>query len=174
MRARVGPALSSVMEPDDVIVAGTCARTGPSWLWDVAAALGTFAAGVAVVRLNWPLGQVHGYAAVSATLLTTVIFVAMPLLQLLRKQVFVAVTRRQLIGYRLTLWGYPDRLMFVVPLPTGSVTCKGGSMRYTSPDAKPVQLTTHWYWRRDLGEVAAALQASGTVVEPARRPPAML
>jgi hypothetical protein len=169
MSARVGPALYSVMEPGDEIVAGSTAQMGLSRRVDLAAALVGLSASVALGWLGWSgmQGDVSTFTVAFATSAFVFLGAAFPRLQFLRMQVFVAVTRRQLICYRLKFFGGPDRLMFAVPLPTGTVTCKDGSMTYTGPDGKRIRIDPGPHGRRDLGEVTAALQASGTIIEPA-------
>ncbi len=169
VRARVGPGLYSVMEPGDEIVAGAWARTGPPLGVDMAL---PFVGWLAfLLTRSWDYGLAgHGHLA-AANALTTGLFVlsvALSALPFLRKQVFVAVTRRQLICYRLKYFAGRDRLMFAVPLPAGTVTRKGWSMAYTGPDGKPIRFNAGPRGRRDLREVTAALQTSGTITDPAQ------
>ena len=98
----------------------------------------------------------------------------MLVLLFMRRPVFVAVTRRQLICYRLS-WmnNAPVRLLFCAPLPSTRVTYLGGAMprwrsiRYDGPGAegRSLRLNVVGRWRQDLDEVLAALQAQGGRVE---------
>jgi hypothetical protein len=171
-RSRVGPALYSVMEPGDEIEAGAWVRTGPRQSVDMAAALGMLAATVASQLLIRSSGDVHGNAvALFAYGLLPLATIATVLVPFFRKQVFVAVTRRQLICYRLTLSGRPKRLMFAVPLPSGPVRCEGWSMAYTGPDGRTIRFNAAWLWLQDLRAVVAALQASGSSIGAGPLPP---
>jgi hypothetical protein len=94
----------------------------------------------------------------------------------LSRPVFVAVTQRQLICYRLSgMTGRPVRLLFSAPLAAVRVTpghrmpvwvtC-WRSIRYAGPGAegRNLQLTVGWSQRRQLDEVLAALHARGASV----------
>jgi hypothetical protein len=94
----------------------------------------------------------------------------------LSRPVFVAVTQRQLICYRLSrITGRPVRLLFSAPLAAVRVTpghripvwtgC-WRSIRYEGPGAegRNLQLTVGWGQRRQLDEVLAAMCARGASV----------
>jgi hypothetical protein len=82
--------------------------------------------------------------------------------------VFVAVTRRQLICYRLKFGdGWPDRLLLAVPLAAGSFKRRRWSVTYTGPDGKVFRFSVLPSWTRDFAELATALKASRTAVESA-------
>jgi hypothetical protein len=176
MRARIGPALYSVMEPGDQIVAGALTRTGPPLWVGQGISLLILPAAIALIAVSLPLGANHGYASAAVGLGVFLLGIVHSLSLLLPKHVIVAVTRRQLICYRLTVSDAPSRLMFATRLPAGSVTRGHGSLRYTGPDGKSVRLNVGYPWRgwrQDLREVADALQASGVMVQPAGRVPAL-
>jgi hypothetical protein len=171
IKRRVGPALYQAMEPGDQIIAGTFAMSGYSPSWDALAAVPTIAGGVAGL-----LGLFSNYAASPGSSVLGVGLGAfiMSSVQLQRRQVFMAVTQRQLICYRLTRVGYePTRLLFGVPLASvrmsslGNSALRWRSVRYSGPGAgdRGLRLNVHGRWRKDLDEVLAALQAGGAAVE---------
>jgi hypothetical protein len=153
----VGPALYRVMEPGDQIIAGTWARTGPTpWLEMLVAVPSVFAvAGITTSATLGPFGD-----------LLLVNLAALALL-IMRRPVFVAVTQRQLICYRLSrMNNAPVRLLFCAPLLSTRVTYLGRSaprwrsVRYDGPGAesRSLRLNVAGRWRQDLDEVLAALQ----------------
>jgi hypothetical protein len=171
LKRRLGPALYQVMEPGDHIVAGTLAMTGPSPAWELFLALpvliGTTAAAEGLFSSFSP-PQLLGPVFVFVPFL-----LALPL-QLSRKQVFVAVTQRQLICYGMSKLGNePSRLLFSTPLASVRMTRLGGRMpnwravRYSGPgaDGSGLRLNVSNRWRRDLNELLAALQAGGAAVD---------
>jgi hypothetical protein len=163
VKRKVGPALYQVMEPGDQIIAGTLAMSGigpwlemlflPLAILILALSLAVFSDGATPV---W-----SGMAA-----LLTLVRLAT------RRPVFVAVTQRQLICYRMS-WNYePVRLSFCAPLPTVRVTSlrrpapRWRTVRYDGPgaDKGSLRLNVFGGWRPDLDEVLAALQAAGARV----------
>lgn len=168
IKLAVGPALYNVMEPGDQIIAGTWAMAGPGpWLDLLGAVVGVagvaLAAGLAGIKTGAGLGALM---AVAPTLVSAV-------MQFRRWPVFMAVTQRQLICYRLSRTkNAPARLLFCAP----PVTVRMTRLRRTMPGSKPIrydgpgaegrslQLNVAWPWRRDLDEVLAALQAQGASV----------
>ena len=90
-----------------------------------------------------------------------------------RRPVFVAVTQRQVICYRLSrMNNAPGRLLFCAPLLSTRVTYLGRflrwrSIRYDGPGAegRSLRLNVAGRWRQDLDEVLAALLAQGGGVE---------
>jgi hypothetical protein len=111
VRRRVGPALYQVMEPGDQIIAGTWAMSGSAPAWDALAALPAIALGIAgganhFTNVSGPFtnvsGPVFGGAASMSVFFSTLLMLP---LQLRRRQVFVAVTQRQFICYRLSRMG---------------------------------------------------------------------
>jgi hypothetical protein len=179
IKRRVGPALYQVMETSDQIMAGALAMTGPSPAWDLLLAFpalfgGTLAAEGLFSSFGapQPLGPIFVFVP---------FLLALPL-QLSRKQVFVAVTQRQLICYRMSRFGNePSRLLFSTPLEAVRMTRLNGrvpnwrAVRYSGPgaDGSGLRLNVSNRWRRDLNEVLAALQAGGAAVDgmPPSRPP---
>jgi hypothetical protein len=162
VKRAVGPALYRVMEPGDQIIAGTWAVTGPTpWLEMLGALPCVFAVAAITtdVRLE-PFWQLVNLASL--------------VLLFMRRPVFVAVTKRQLICYRLSrMDNAPVRLLFCAPLLSTRVTYLGRSwprwrsIRYDGPGAegRSLRLNVAGRWRQDLDEVLAALQAQGGGVE---------
>jgi hypothetical protein len=163
VKRTVGPALYRVMEPGDQIIAGTRALTGPTpWLEMLGTVPIVFAvAGFTTDATFQPFG----------VLLVNLALLALPFM---RRPVFVAVTQRQLICYRLSRMNdQPVRLLFCAPLLSTRMTYLGRSaprwrsIRYDGPGAesRSLRLNVAGRWRRDLDEVLAALQAQGGGVE---------
>jgi hypothetical protein len=160
------------MEPDDVVVAGALTRTGPPVWFSQGILPLMWSAPLALIAVSLPSGPHHEYVSAAVCLTGFLLGIVQSLSLLLSKHVFVAVTRRQFICYRLTLSDVPRRLMFATPLPAGSVSRGRGSLRYTGPDGKSVRLSVPYFWRgwrQDLTEVADALQASGVMMQSAGR-----
>ena len=184
LKRKVGPALYRVMEPGDQIVAGTWAMAGPAPAWDALGALPAIAAGViGALVLFGNLSGPWSSSAVGVDL-GAISFFLFPL-QFLRKPVFIAVTQRQLICYRLAMMGNdPTRLLFCAPLTAVRVTRAGRgafrwrAVRYSGPGAegRSLRLNVRGRWREDLDQVLAALQVGGAGVEsvPDRSPPPLL
>jgi hypothetical protein len=93
--------------------------------------------------------------------------------------VFIAVTQRQFICYRLSRVGNePIRPLFRAPLTWVRMTTlvsglpRGRSVRYSGPGAgyRGLRLNVHARWRKDLDQVLAALQASGAAEGALGRP----
>ena len=162
VKRTVGPALYRVMEPGDQIIAGTWAVTGPTpWL----EMLGTVATVLAVAGITTDMTLEPFRELVTLAPLVLLFW---------RRPVFVAVTQRQLICYRLSrMNNAPDRLLFCAPLPSTRMTYLGRSaprwrsIRYDGPGAESrgLRLNVAGRWRQDLDEVLAALQAQGGSVE---------
>jgi hypothetical protein len=179
IKRRVGPALYQVMEPGDQIIAGTWASAGPGPASDLLAGVaGTvFFAFLSVDVFSHPYGS-SSVTIVGPSLLPL-------LLQLLRRPVFIAVTQRQLICYRMSrMSNQPSRLLFSAPVAAVRMTRLPArapywkSARYLGPgtDGRGLRLNVNGRWRQDLNEVLWALQAGGAVVvsAPGRSPlPAM-
>jgi hypothetical protein len=175
VKRRVGPALYQAMEPGDEIIAGTWAMSGCSPAWDVLAGVPGVASGVVgSVGLFSNSTASPGLALVGLGLSPLIL---VPL-QLGRRPLFIAVTQRQFICYRLARFGNePTRLLFCAPLASVRITSLGSalprwrSVRYSGPGAgdRGLRLNVHGRWRKDLDEVLAALQASGAAVEGAPR-----
>jgi hypothetical protein len=171
VKRRVEPALHKVMQPGDQITAGTWALSGSAPAWDALAGLPAIAGGVAGAA-----GLVSNYsppADLAAIGLGLAPFALFPL-QLRRSPVFVAVTRDQLICYRLSRIGnQPARLLFCAPLAAVRMTILGNgalrwrSVRYRGPGAgdRGLRLNVPGRWRADLDEVLAALRAGGAAVD---------
>jgi hypothetical protein len=171
MKSRVAPALYFEMEASDEIVAGASVCTGPSVWMDVLAPWFFLFAGLAVLaRSNW-IWHIPISGAVAGILWGVVIVLSLASagVVLLRKQLFVAITKRRFICLRLNRSGYPDRLMFAMPISATSITCRGRSIKVTGSDGKTIRLNAFLHWRRDLDEVVAALEASGALVGASRR-----
>jgi hypothetical protein len=164
IKLRVAPALERVMEPGGRIIAGTSAMTGPAPLLDLAVGLPAGALSFLSIGAGTAAFALWGGLA---TLLSTTV------LQFRRRPVFVAVTERQLICYRLSgIGSEPTRLLFCAPLTAVSMISVGRgalrwrSVRYSGPGAEgpSLRLTVLGRWRRDLDEVLMALHAGGATV----------
>jgi len=159
------------MEPGDQIMAGALAITGPSNAWDLLLALP--ALGAITAGAEGLFGSFSPPQQLGPGLVFTPFLLALPL-QLRRKPVFVAVTQRQFICYRMSSLGNePSRLLFSAPLAAVRVTFLPGRMpgwraiRYDGPgaDGRSLRFNVSGRWRRDLNEVLAALQAGGAAVD---------
>ena len=179
IKRRVSPALYQVMEPDDQIMAGALAMTGPSPAWDALLALPALAGGIAGAAGLF--GSFSPPQVIGPVLVFIPFLVAWPL-QLSRKPVFVAVTQRQFICYAMSRFGNePSRLLFSAPLEAVRVTNLGGrvpnwrAVRYSGPgaDCRGLRFNVSRRWRRDLNEVLAAPQVGPAAVDgmPPSRPP---
>ena len=167
------------MEPGDQIMAGALAVTGPSAAWDLFLALPALAGGVT--------GALGLFSSVNPPQLLGPVLVFVPFLfawplQLRRRPVFVAVTQRQFICYRMSRLGNePLRLLFSAPLAAVRMTDRGGGMpnwkavRYTGPgaDGRDLRLNVSRRWRGDLNELLAALQVGAAVDGTPTRQPAL-
>ena len=133
--------------------------------------------GAANLSGNFSPPQLLGPVLVSSRFL-----IAWPL-QFWRKPVFIAVTQRQFICYRMSRFGHePSRLLFSAPLAAVRVTNLGGRMpnwgaveMHGGPgiDGRSLRLNASRRWRKDLNEVLVALQVGGAAVDgmPPSRPP---
>ena len=163
IKREVGPALDKVMEPGDQIIAGTWAMAGPGRWLDLLAVVPFFA-----------FSEVAFTTGASPSPLWGVTPSLVPLVLLAwRRPVFVAVTERQLICYRLSrMTNEPVRLTFGAPLlavrmtSLGRSVARSTSIRYDGPGAegRSLRLTVTGRWRQDLDEVLAALHARGASV----------
>lgn len=163
IKREVGQALHKVMEPDDRIVAGTWAAAGPGPWLDILAIAGFFVLEMAALRMGaspGPLWEMTGPAIPMATYFW-------------RRPVFVAVTERQLICYRLArITNDPLGPRFCAPVPTVRMTALSGrlapwwSIRYDGPGAerRGLRLNLPPTWRRDTGDVLDALYQRGAYV----------
>jgi hypothetical protein len=167
------------MEPGDQIMAGALAMTGPTPAWELLFALPALIGGT--------IGAEGLFSSFGPPQSLGPIFVFVPFLfalplQLSRKQVFVAVTQRQLIVYRMSKLGNePSRLLFSTPLASVRMTRLGSrvpnwrAVRYSGPgaDGSGLRLNVSNRWRRDLDKILTALQAGGAAVDgmPPSRPP---
>jgi hypothetical protein len=173
VKGRVGPALYSVLEPGEVIVAGVLTDAGSRPGLDVLAALAAIGVGIAGTFDFLGSGLSPGARAV----LGIVSFTAglqKVVAAMMRKPVFVAVTQRSLICYRLSRLGHaPVRLLFRAPPDLVHITGSAhrgrlwSAVRYRGPEARKrgVRLSIAWYWRQDLHQVLAALQFAGATVD---------
>jgi hypothetical protein len=179
VKRRVGPALYGVMEPGDQIMAGALAMTGPSPAWDGLLALPALVGGIA--GAEGLFGSFSPPRLLGSVLVFVPFLTAWPL-QLLRKPLFVAVTQRQIICYRMSKLGNePSRLLFSAPLAAVRMTLLGGrvpnwrAVRYSGPgaDVRGLRFNISRRWRKDLGELLVALQTGGAAVDgiPPTRPP---
>jgi hypothetical protein len=171
IKREIGPALYKVMEPGDRVIAGTWAVAGPGPWLDLLGCVPFFAFGT--------VGLVTGASPDPFWLMTPWAI----LLGLLfwRKPVFIAVTERQLICYRLSRTANkPLRPWFCAPLLTVRVTflncslSRWTSIRYDGPgvEGRGLRLNLTPSWGRDLDEVLAALHDRGASVAGSRRGPA--
>ena len=154
-----------MMEPGDEIMAGLLAKTGLPPLLDSIAVLAPVAVAFAGII---PGGSMTFIWAGSLPSLATI---AIPFL---RRPVFVAVTQRELICYRLSrIRNKPVRLMFRAPLTlvrltgTSRSVLRWRSVRYSRPGAerRMLRLNVYGAWRADLAEAVTALQVGGAAVE---------
>lgn len=163
VKRTVGPALYRVMEPGDQIIAGTWAQTGPALWLEMLGGIPfvLMVAGITTSATFQPFAPLF-----SVVLPLVLVFV--------RKPVFVAVTQRQLICYRLgRMDNAPGRLLFCAPVSATRVTYLGSSgprwkaIRYEGPGAegRSLRLNVGGRWRQDLDEVLAVLPAHGGSVE---------
>lgn len=171
IKGRVGPALYSVMEPGDDIVAGTMTAARSRPCLEVLVVLAGL--GIGTVELFGNLG--HGLNPGARAILGAVGFgagMAPAVAQIMRKPVFVAVTQRQLICYRMSRFDHaPVRLVLRAAPTSVRITSSGhgrlwSSVRYCGPGARKrgLRLCTGRIWREDLDEVLAALQLAGAAV----------
>jgi hypothetical protein len=173
VKREAGRAIYPVLGPGDQIIAGTWALTGPSPAWDLLPGLPAIAGGVS--------GGLDLFSSISVPVFGVaagagVVVGSYPLtlaVQLRRRPVFIAVTQRELICYRLSRIGNePVSLLFRAPLAAVRVTRLGSAMprwrsvRYTGPGAESrgLRLNVGGRWRQDLDEVLTALQAGGAAV----------
>jgi hypothetical protein len=172
IKGRIGPALYSAMEPGDDVVAGVLAEAGSGPRLDLLA--GLIAVSMAIVGvydlsgsgLSRIAGLDFGTMNLIVWLLTALTFVA-------RKPVFVAVTQRSLICYRVSRLGRsPVQLLFRVPPSSVRITGSGrgllrSSVRYSGPGAgeNGLRLTVLRFWRGDLDEVLTTLQLAGAAID---------
>src|ERR1022692_2844060 len=162
IRERAAPALQEAMEPGEKIIAGAAAGRGTS---PVVVALCVVGAGLfpLIVLLTnsgltshkyWWLHLVDGLVFPLAA-------------YFLQRPVFIAVTNRQFICYRLARLGHrPVRMGFAAPLTAVRISSsrrvlKWRSFRYSSPGAPSLRFHLNRSWRKDLGAMMTALQAAG-------------
>jgi hypothetical protein len=164
IKLRVAPALERVVEPGDRVIAGMSAMTGPAPLLDLAVGLPVIV--LSFVGIGARTDVIALWGGLASWLLSTALLFS-------RRPVFIAVTERQLICYRLSRIGSePTRLLFCAPLITVSMTSVGRgalrwrSVRYSGPGAEgpSLRLNVRGRWRRDLDEVLMALHAGGAAV----------
>jgi hypothetical protein len=150
IKRRANAALFQIIDPDDQIVAGTWALTGPPVWLDLLHA-------PSLLRIVPLLG--HWVPPVEL------------LVPVVGRRSYVAVTRRRMICIRLS-WpkNRPGRVVLDVPVSVARIS--GGrrgfaldSVRYTGPDVRDLGVSTKWQWRSDFEEVLAALRAGGASVE---------
>jgi hypothetical protein len=164
VKSQIGPALYRAMKPGDQIVAGMRVQAGLTPQLDLMICLpcAAFTAIAGIVGIG--AGFATGLAAWFVPLV----------LQFGRRPVFIAVTSRELICYRVSrLDSEPGRLMFRAPLTAVRMTSSGRgalrwrSVRYSGPGAgqRPLRLHAAGRWREDLDQVLTALQAGGARVE---------
>lgn len=172
IKGRVGPALYSVMEPGDDIVAGMMTEAGPRPGLDMLAALVAIGIGMG----GWFDLFGPGLSPSARAVLGIVSFAAGPwpvITLVVRKPVFVAVTQRELMCYRMSRFDHaPVRLLFRAPPACVRITGSGrrglwSSVRYSGPGARNrgLRLNIVWYWRQDLHEVLTALLLAGAAVD---------
>ncbi len=150
IKRRANAALFQIIDPDDQIVAGMWALTGPPVLLDLLYAAGL----LSIVPL---LGQ------------------WVPPIELLApaigRRTYVAVTQRRMICIRLSWPKYqPGPVVLDVPAPV--VLISGGrrglvldSVRCTGPGESDLGISTPRQWRSEFDQVLAALRAGGASVE---------
>lgn len=165
IKLQAEPALREVMEPDDEIMAGMLAMVGLPPLTETAVGLPFIVLSFASIDAG------RNILVVWITLLGSWLTLA---ISLRRRSVFVAVTQRQLICYRLAKFGGgPVRPLFCTPLAavritgTGRRTLNWKSVRYLGPGAKDRGMRFYVYgsWLKDLAEVLTALETGGAAVE---------
>lgn len=162
IKREVGPALCKVMEPGEQVIAGTWAMAGPGPWLDMFGVVPFIAFEVARITA----GAGPGAWSFVPSLVPLALLVW-------RRPMFVAVTERQLICYRLSrMTSEPVRLLFCAPLLAVRVTSLGrsaprsASIRYDGPGAegRSLRLNVTGRWRQDLDEVLTALHARGASV----------
>jgi hypothetical protein len=166
VKRTVGPAIYSVMQPGEQIRAGVLAGTSPpgqAAMVAVAVAAGLATVGFGTVGI---LGS--GWNGIPLPLLAMASVLSSGALALGRKVVFVAVTDRQVICWRLgDAASYrPYRLVLSTPLTDASI----GRARYWRPwhasvvvgspamtSRRGLRLDVDKRWFKDLDEVLAAM-----------------
>lgn len=171
IKGRIGPALYSVMETGDDVLAGVLAEVTLGPLVDVPIAFaGTCSLIVALYDVFGPgLSQAGAVATAASVGLSLVLAAAL----LMRKHVFIAVTQNSLICYRVSrLDQSAVRLLFVAPPSSVRLTGSGrgllrSSVRYSGPGTgeRGLRLTIVRPWQGDLDEVLTALALAGAAVE---------
>jgi hypothetical protein len=166
IRERAAPALQEAMEPSEKIIAGAAADRGTS---PVVVALCVVGAGL------FPLIALltnSGLTSHKYWWLHLVDGLVFPLAAyFLQRPVFIAVTNRQFICYRLARLGHrPVRMGFAAPLTAVRISSyrrvlKWRSFRYSSPGAPSLRFHLNRSWRKDLDAMMTALQAAGASVE---------
>jgi hypothetical protein len=176
VKGRIGPALYSVMEPGDDVLAGVLAESGPGPRFDLLAGLASV--GLAIVSLYDLSGPgLNRVAGLDLSAVSFIGWLVTALISVARKPVFIAVTQRSLICYRVSRLDHsPVRLLFRGPPSSVRITGSGrgllrSSVRYTGPGAGEhgLRLTIRRPWRCDLEAVLTTLQLAGAAVDVASR-----
>ena len=172
VKQQAGPWLYRVMMPGERIVAGVRAEAAPFQLPVLAIRLAAL-----VLALAWTvLATIHLIGLLSSQQAPGpspfIPFLALPaalatqLSTWLPRPVFIAVTDRQVICYRLSYFDQqPSRFLFAVPLAGARITrYRQGrwfaSLRCEAPEGGKVsrrRLTVHRVWQPDLDALLAAL-----------------
>src|ERR1022692_743440 len=172
IKGRIGPALYSVMEPGDDVVAGVLAETGPGPRFDLLAGLASV--GLAIVSLYYLSGPgLNRVAGLDLSAVSFIGWLVTALISVARKPVYIAVSQRSLICYRVSRLDHaPVRLLFRAPPGSVRITGSGpgllrSSVRYSGPGAGEhgLRLTTRRPWRGDLDEVLTTLVLAGAAVD---------
>ena len=150
IKRRANAALFQLIDPDDQIVAGTWALTGPPVWLDLLHA--------PILLRKVPL---LGQWVPPLDLLIPVV----------GRRTWVAVTRRRMIGVRLS-WPKNKPGQVVLDVPVSAARISGDrrglvldSVRYTGPGESDLGISTPRQWRSEFDEVLAALRAGGASVE---------
>jgi hypothetical protein len=150
IKRRANAALFQIIDPDDQIVAGTWALTGPPVWLDLLHAVG-------LLKFVPLLGQF----VPPVDLLVPVV----------GRRTYVAVTRRRMIFIRLS-WPKNKPRQVVLDVPVSAVRISGNrrglaldSVRYSGPGDSHLGVSTPRHWRFDFDEVLAAMHVGGASID---------
>jgi hypothetical protein len=166
----VGPVLNAVMEPGEQILAGSLAVTG-WWRWREAC-IGLGLSCPALLAGPLPvLGHASPLGSLLLGTLLPILLLPLFVLDVTRRNVFVAVTDRQLICLSMRNMT-PSRVRFHVPIGSFQIRKvmsrnRYRSLAYAGPGVRTPRLrvTATGRWRQDMDEVTETLQAAGVPVD---------
>ena len=163
VQRRVGPALYSVMRPDEAIVAGFPAVTGPPIIIDVAIALAVAGGGLWAIFGSAPVGGPQSILFLLGAL-SAVSWI-------LRRHMFIAVTTSQVIWVRTSkINGLPFGEVRTAPLDavgfaTGMRVLGEQAVRYSWPGRRRRLIHVSRFWRADMAEGLSTLRVAGAAVD---------